>query len=138
MNEGNNMMDTIVTDSTREGVNVTDLKDLREGMQINATVKKIVNFGAFVDVGVGVDGLIHISKMSNKYVNDPSEIVSIGEQVMVKVIGIDLSAKKISLSMKDENEASDSRSAGRNDRSGGSYSRTNTNSSSGRFNSKGY
>lgn len=90
-----------VLEETKE---VTNINDLKIGMNINAIIKKIVKFGAFVDLGIGIDGLIHISKMSDKFVHDPAEIVSEGEQVNVKVIDIDYNNKKISLSMIDDIE----------------------------------
>lgn len=100
--EMNNEMETVAGNGNIEQVGITELNDLREGMEVMAVIKKIVNFGAFVDIGVGVDGLIHISKMSNEYVNDPADIVTVGEQVKVKVIGVDIANKKISLSMRED------------------------------------
>ncbi len=79
---------------------VLKIEDLREGMVLPGTVRNVIDFGAFVDIGVKHDGLVHISEMSNEYVKNPSEIVSVGDIVKVKVIGIDLERQKVKLSMK--------------------------------------
>ena len=79
---------------------VLKTEDLREGMILPGTVRNVMDFGAFIDIGVKHDGLVHISEMSNEYVKNPSEIVSVGDIVKVKVIGIDLERQKIKLSMK--------------------------------------
>lgn len=79
---------------------VLKFEDLREGQVLTGTVRNITDFGAFVDVGVKHDGLVHISEMSNSYVKNPSDIVSVGDIVKVKVIGIDSDRQKVSLSMK--------------------------------------
>jgi len=76
------------------------LADLKEGMILKGTVRNVIDFGAFVDIGVKHDGLVHISEMSNNYVKNPSEIVSVGDIVKVKVIGIDNEKQKVKLSMK--------------------------------------
>ncbi len=78
---------------------VLELEDLSEGMELQGTVRNIVDFGAFVDIGVHHDGLVHISKMTKKFIKHPLEIVSVGDIVKVKVIGIDLKKQKVSLSM---------------------------------------
>jgi transcriptional accessory protein Tex/SPT6 len=75
-------------------------KDLKEGMILNGTVRNVIDFGAFVDIGVKHDGLVHISELSESYVKNPSDIVSIGDVVKVKVIKIDNERQKVSLSMK--------------------------------------
>ena len=80
---------------------VLKFEDLREGMTLKGTVRNVTDFGAFVDIGVKHDGLVHISQLSNKFVKNPSEIVSVGDIVEVKVIGIDTEKQKVSLSMKD-------------------------------------
>ena len=77
-----------------------DVEDLREGMVLSGTVRNVIDFGAFVDIGVKHDGLVHISEMSDKFVKNPSEIVSVGDVVKVKVIKIDKERQKVGLSMK--------------------------------------
>ena len=79
---------------------VLKFEDLKEGMILNGTVRNITDFGAFVDVGVKHDGLVHISELSDKFVKKPSDVVSIGDVVKVKVIGIDTERQKVKLSMK--------------------------------------
>ena len=79
---------------------VLKLEDLKEGMVLTGTVRNVIDFGAFVDIGVKNDGLVHISEMSDKYIKDPSEVVSVGDVVKVKVIKIDQDRKKVALSMK--------------------------------------
>ena len=80
--------------------NVHEISDLREGMLLPGIVTNITKFGAFVDIGVHQDGLVHISQLANKYVSDPSEVVHLHQHVMVKVTQVDLARKRISLSMK--------------------------------------
>ena len=82
---------------------VLKLEDLKEGMVLTGTVRNVIDFGAFVDIGVKNDGLVHISEMSDKYIKDPSEVVSVGDVVKVKVIKIDQDRKKVALSMKGTN-----------------------------------
>ena len=77
------------------------LEDLTEGMILTGTVRNVIDFGAFVDIGVKNDGLVHISELSEKYVKNPMDVVSVGDIVKVRVIKIDLEKKKVSLSMKD-------------------------------------
>ena len=79
---------------------VLKFEDLREGQILTGTVRNVIDFGAFVDVGVKHDGLVHISEMSEKYVKNPSDIVSVGDIVKVKVIAIDMERQKVKLSMK--------------------------------------
>ena len=79
---------------------VLKFEDLREGMILNGTVRNVIDFGAFVDIGVKHDGLVHISELSDSFVKNPSDVVSIGDVVKVKVIKIDLERQKVSLSMK--------------------------------------
>ena len=78
---------------------VLDMKDLKEGMVLKGTVRNVIDFGAFVDIGVHQDGLVHISQMSRKYIKHPLEAVSVGDIVEVKVLGVDMAKKRISLSM---------------------------------------
>ena len=79
---------------------VLKLEDLKEGMVLTGTVRNVIDFGAFVDIGVKHDGLVHISEMSDKYIKNPSDIVSVGDIVKVKVINIDKERQKVALSMK--------------------------------------
>ncbi len=79
---------------------VLKLEDLKEDMILTGTVRNVIDFGAFVDIGVKNDGLVHISEMSDKYVKNPMDIVSVGDIVKVRVIKIDMEKKKVSLSMK--------------------------------------
>ncbi len=79
---------------------VLKFEDLQQGMELTGTVRNVIDFGAFVDIGVKYDGLVHISEMSEKYIKNPSEVVSVGDIVKVKVIGIDGEKHKVSLSMK--------------------------------------
>ena len=78
---------------------VLDIKDLKPGMILKGTVRNVIDFGAFVDIGVHQDGLVHISQMSRKYIKHPLEAVSVGDIVEVKVLGVDMAKKRISLSM---------------------------------------
>ena len=80
---------------------VLKFEDLKEDMVLAGTVRNVTDFGAFVDIGVKHDGLVHISQLSDKFVKNPSEVVSVGDVVKVKVIGIDNVKQKVSLSMKD-------------------------------------
>ena len=80
------------------------LEDLKEGMIVPGIVTNITKFGAFVDIGVKQDGLVHVSNMANKYVSDPSTIVKLHQHVMVKIISVDIERKRIQLSMKDTAE----------------------------------
>ncbi len=79
---------------------VSDLKDLQPGMLLEGTVSNVAQFGAFVDLGVHQDGLIHVSQLSHKFVNDAREVVKTGQVVKVKVLEVDLTRKRISLTMK--------------------------------------
>lgn len=78
---------------------VLEMKDLKEGMQLKGTVRNVIDFGAFIDIGVHQDGLVHISKMSNKFIKHPLEVVSVGDIVDVTVLAVDLDKKRIQLSM---------------------------------------
>lgn len=79
---------------------VLKMEDLRPDMILTGTVRNVIDFGAFVDIGVKNDGLVHISEMSNKFIKNPMEIVSVGDVVQVRVLKIDLDRQKVSLSMK--------------------------------------
>ena len=79
---------------------VMDIKDLREGMELTGTVRNVIDFGAFVDIGVHQDGLVHISQICDRYIRHPSEVLSVGDVVKVKVLGVDEKKNRISLTMK--------------------------------------
>jgi uncharacterized protein len=107
---------------------VEDIEDLAEGMVLEGTVSNVAQFGAFVDLGVHQDGLVHVSQLSNKFVNDAREVVKAGDIVKVKVLEVDLARKRISLTMKldaapaprGERGDNNFRPAARNERIGGS------------------
>jgi len=107
---------------------VEDIKDLQPGMTLEGTVSNVAQFGAFVDLGVHQDGLVHVSQLANKFVNDAREIVKTGDIVKVKVLEVDLARKRISLTMKldtkppvrGEAGGNSFRPAQRNERSGAS------------------
>ena len=79
---------------------VLSLEDLKEGMILSGTVRNVVDFGAFVDIGVKQDGLVHISQLANRYIKNPFEVVSVGDVVQVKVVSLDIDRGRIGLSMK--------------------------------------
>ena len=79
---------------------VLAMEDLRPGMTLTGTVRNVVDFGAFVDVGVKQDGLVHISQLSDKYVKNPTDLVAVGDIVEVRVLEVDLGRKRIALTMK--------------------------------------
>ncbi|WP_374429404.1 Tex family protein [Ideonella dechloratans] len=96
---------------------VEDIKDLKEGMVLEGTVSNVAQFGAFVDLGVHQDGLVHVSQLSNKFVNDAREVVKTGDIVKVKVLEVDLARKRISLTMKLDAAAPGPKSGSRGDNS---------------------
>jgi uncharacterized protein len=79
---------------------VLKMEDLKEGMKLKGTVRNVVDFGAFVDIGVKQDGLLHISQIANKFVKNPLEIINVGDIIDVKIVGIEIERGRISLSMK--------------------------------------
>ena len=79
---------------------VLEMKDLKPGMVLKGTVRNVIDFGVFVDIGVHQDGLVHISQISDRFIKHPLEAVSVGDVVDVKVLGVDLEKKRISLTMK--------------------------------------
>ena len=79
---------------------VMSMEDLKEGMELKGTVRNVVDFGAFVDIGVHEDGLVHISQICDRFIRHPSEVLKVGDIVSVKVLGVDLAKKRISLTMK--------------------------------------
>ncbi len=85
---------------------VMDMNDLTAGMELQGTVRNVIDFGAFVDIGVHQDGLVHISQITDKYIKHPSEVLKVGQVVTVWVISVDLNKKRISLTMKKPKDAS--------------------------------
>ncbi len=79
---------------------VLDMKDLTPGMVLKGTVRNVIDFGAFVDIGVHQDGLVHISQMSERFIKHPLEVVSVGDIVEVSVLSVDLKKQRIQLTMK--------------------------------------
>ena len=79
---------------------VLEIKDLKPGMQLTGTVRTVIDFGVFVDIGVHQDGLVHISQVANKFIKHPSEVVSVGDVVKVVVLEVDEKKHRIGLSMK--------------------------------------
>ena len=79
---------------------VMGLEDLKPGMELDGTVRNVIDFGAFVDIGVHQDGLVHISQMADRYIKHPSEVVKVGDVVKVWVLSVDVGKKRISLTMK--------------------------------------
>jgi uncharacterized protein len=80
---------------------ISSIEDLSEGMVLPGIVTNITNFGAFVDIGVHQDGLVHVSQMADRFVSNPADVVSLHQQVRVKVVSVDMERKRIQLSMKD-------------------------------------
>ncbi|MBR4286965.1 MAG: RNA-binding transcriptional accessory protein [Clostridia bacterium] len=83
---------------------IMDMNDLKEGMELTGTVRNVIDFGVFVDIGVHQDGLVHISQICDKFIKHPSEVLKVGEVVKVKVLGVDANKKRISLTMKGVNQ----------------------------------
>ena len=78
---------------------VLDIKDLKPGMELTGTVRNVIDFGAFVDIGVHQDGLVHISRMADRFIKSPSEVVKVGDIVKVWVVSVDEKKKRIALTM---------------------------------------
>jgi uncharacterized protein len=95
---GRDPRDKFVAPSFRE--EVRELADVEPGMVLEGVVTNVTKFGAFVDIGVHQDGLVHISELSNRYIKEPSEAVKTGQIVKVKVLSVDMKAKRIALSIK--------------------------------------
>ena len=76
------------------------MEDLKPDMILTGTVRNVIDFGAFVDIGVHEDGLVHVSQISDRYIKHPSEVLSVGDIVKVKVLSVDLNRKRIGLTMK--------------------------------------
>ena len=79
---------------------VLKLEDLREGMLLQGTVRNVVDFGAFVDIGVKQDGLVHVSEMADRFVRDPLSVVAVGQVVQVRVLAVDVGRGRVQLSMR--------------------------------------
>ena len=84
---------------------VLEMKDLTPGMILKGTVRNVIDFGAFVDIGVHQDGLVHISQLSDKFVKHPSDVVKVGDAVKVRVLSVDVAKKRISLTMRSRQKA---------------------------------
>ncbi len=82
------------------------MEDLTEGMELTGTVRNVIDFGVFVDIGVHQDGLVHISQLSDRFVKHPLDVVKVGDIVKVWVMSVDVQKKRISLTMKDPNKQS--------------------------------
>ena len=95
---GRDIRDTLPPPVLRD--RVLTIEDLTEGMVLTGTVRNVIDFGAFIDIGVHHDGLCHISEISDRYIKHPSEALKVGETVKVKVIGVDLAKNRINLSIK--------------------------------------
>ncbi len=95
---GRDPRETFISTSFRE--DVMEIKDLQEGMSLNGVVTNVAAFGAFVDIGVHQDGLVHISQLADKYIKDPNDVVKVGQPVQVRVLEIDLQRKRIGLTLR--------------------------------------
>ncbi len=95
---GRDPRESFTTAAFRE--DVMEMKDLQPGMRLNGVVTNVAAFGAFVDIGVHQDGLVHISHLADRFVKDPNQVVKVGQQVQVRVLDVDLQRKRISLTMK--------------------------------------
>ena len=114
-----------------DGVN--EIKDLELGMILEGVVSNVANFGAFVDIGVHQDGLVHISALSDRFVSDPREVVKAGEIVKVKVMEVDVARKRIALMRLTDEPGQDSRSSAPRGERRASQSRQNTRSNNSKF-----
>ena len=79
---------------------VMDMKDLKPGMELKGTVRNVIDFGAFIDIGVHQDGLVHVSQITNRYIKHPSDVLKVGQIVTVWVLDVNIEKKRISLTMK--------------------------------------
>jgi uncharacterized protein len=98
MKPGRDVRDSLTPPELRE--DVLSMEDLKPDMLLNGTVRNVIDFGAFVDIGVHQDGLVHISEISDRFIRHPSEALSVGDRVKVRVLAVDLKKKRISLTMK--------------------------------------
>ena len=95
---GRDVRDSLPPPELRD--DVMSMEDLKPEMVLNGVVRNVIDFGAFVDIGVHQDGLVHISEISDRFIRHPSEALAVGDHVKVRVLGVDLKKKRISLSMK--------------------------------------
>jgi uncharacterized protein len=79
---------------------IMSMEDLKTGMELTGTVRNVIDFGAFIDIGVHQDGLVHISQITNRFIKHPSEVLKVGDIVKVWVLGVDVKKKRISLTMR--------------------------------------
>ena len=84
---------------------ILSIEDLKPGMELTGTVRNVIDFGAFVDIGVHQDGLVHISQLSDRFVKHPSAVVKVGDIVQVRVLSVDVPKKRIALTMKKKPQA---------------------------------
>ena len=99
MKPGRDPRDELPPPLMRSG-DIMELKDLKPGMELMGTVRNVIDFGAFVDIGVHEDGLVHISQLCDRFVKHPLEVVKVGDIVKVRVLDVDVKKKRISLTMK--------------------------------------
>jgi uncharacterized protein len=92
-----------------EFANIYSIEDVKEGMIVPGQVTNLTRFGAFIDIGVKQDGLVHVSEIAHKYISDPAEVLKLNDKVLVKVTEVDLARKRIALSIKQTQQASDKR-----------------------------
>ena len=95
---GRDVRDTLPPPVLRE--DVLEMGDLKPDMILTGTVRNVIDFGAFVDIGVHQDGLVHISQICDRYIKHPAEVLSVGDVVKVKVLSVDIAKKRIALTMK--------------------------------------
>ena len=102
-----------------EFANIYSIEDVKEGMIVPGQVTNLTRFGAFIDIGVKQDGLVHVSEIAHKYISDPAEVLKLNDKVLVKVTEVDLSRKRIALSIKQTQEAPDKRQHKQHDQRNG-------------------
>ena len=95
---GRDIRDTLPPPILRE--NILEIDDLNPGMLLEGTVRNVIDFGVFVDIGVHQDGLLHISQISDKFIRHPSEVLSVGDRIRVRVLDVDKAHKRIALTLK--------------------------------------
>lgn len=98
---GRDIRDTLPPPVLRD--DILSLEDLKPDMELTGTVRNVTDFGAFVDIGVHQDGLVHISHLSDRFVRHPSDVVKVGDIVKVRVLSVDVPKKRIALTMKKKN-----------------------------------
>ena len=100
---GRDVRDTLPPPILRD--DILGIEDLKPDMELTGTVRNVIDFGAFVDIGVHQDGLVHISQLSDKFVKHPSDVVKVGDAVKVRVLSVDIAKKRISLTMRSRQKA---------------------------------